>query len=73
MLQGDIANLTEIQRQTTVTAEAAAAAAANAATVALQASAAAPPWSHWKAAQIQGRGWLDKKARRAELHSHGIL
>lgn len=32
-----------------------------------------PPWSHWKSAATQGRAWLARKARRAELHSQGFL
>ncbi len=32
-----------------------------------------PSWAHWRSAAIHGRSWLNKKARRAELHSKGIL
>ena len=32
-----------------------------------------PNWSHWRAAQTQGEGWLIKKQRRAERHRAGYL
>eukprot|EP00972_Heterocapsa_arctica_P017939 2651821-Heterocapsa_arctica.AAC.1 len=63
-----------MHKQITVTAEAAAASAATAATIALQSATAAPMWNRWRQAATQGRtrNWLDKKARRAQLHSDGI-